>query len=568
MTEATTTPYLVLARKYRPTSFADLKGQEALVRTLTNAIRMNRIAQAFLLTGIRGIGKTTTARIIARSLNCIGPDGQGGPTTSPCGVCVHCTSIAGDRHPDILEMDAASRTGVNDIREIIDNVYYLPTSARYKIYIIDEVHMLSNNAFNALLKTLEEPPPHVKFIFATTEIRKIPITILSRCQRFDLHRLSNAAMAEHLANVAGKEQFTAEPEALALLANAAEGSVRDGLSLLDQAIAHTCNEEGSTAIKAETVRHMLGVADKSAVTGLCEALAGGDAAQVLERFDALYAQGADPVLVLNDLLEMTHAITQIKANPNGSQALPETMRAVCVDLAGKLSMAFLTRCWQMLLKGLQEVQSAPSAKMAAEMVLVRIAYSAMLPAPATIIKSIKDGTAIPAPAPQTLAPAPVLMAEKKTSDLAPIAPIAAPVVAPIAAPPVAEAPSPRKIPTQFEEVVALFAEHQEPLLYNWLRMDVYPVACEPGKLTIRTSKVLPQDFAHQIGQKLTEWTGMRWGVTLSQETGGETLKQRDDNAKEVYKQHITAHPHVKAILDTFPGAVVHDVVNVPKKEEV
>ncbi len=567
MTEATTKPYLVLARKYRPTSFADLKGQEALVRTLTNAIRMNRIAQAFLLTGIRGIGKTTTARIIARSLNCIGPDGQGGPTTSPCGVCVNCTSIAADRHPDVLEMDAASRTGVNDIREIIDNVYYLPTTARYKIYIIDEVHMLSNNAFNALLKTLEEPPPHVKFIFATTEIRKIPITILSRCQRFDLHRLSNAGMAEHLESVAQKESFTAEQEALSLLANAAEGSVRDGLSLLDQAIAHTCNEEGSTVIKAETVRHMLGVADKTAVSGLCEALAGGDSAQVLERFETLYAQGADPVLVLNDLLELTHAITQLKANPNGSQALPETLRAVCVELAGKLSMAYLTRCWQMLLKGLQEVQTAPSAKMAAEMVLVRIAYSAMLPAPATIIKSIKDGAPIQAPiAPQApQAPAPVLMAEKKTSDLGPIAPVA-PVAPP--APPVAEAPAPRKIPTHFEEVVALFAENQEPLLYNWLRMDVYPVNCEPGKLTIRTTKALPESFPLQIGQKLIEWTGMRWGVSLSQETGGETLKQRDDNAKEDYKKQVVAHPHVKAILDTFPGAIVHDVANVPKKEMV
>jgi len=382
--------YTVLARKYRPTSFDGLIGQEAMVRTLTNAIGSGRLAHAFVLTGVRGVGKTTTARIIARVLNCIGDDGNSGPTASPCGICEHCTAIAEDRHVDVLEMDAASRTGVDDIRELIEGVRYRPTSARYKVYIIDEVHMLSKNAFNALLKTLEEPPEHVKFIFATTEIRKIPVTVLSRCQRFDLRRVDGETLSNHFKGVAYNEGAEISEGALNLIARAADGSVRDGLSLLDQAIAH-----GSGAVDDQQIRDMLGLADRSQTFTLLEAVLKGDIAPALALFEQLYKDGADPSSVIEDLLEITHWLTRIKIAPSAADdpGVPEIERVNGKDMAERLTMAAIARAWQMLLKGLSEVRTAPSPAQAAEMVLVRLAYASDLPTPADALKAMKaDGT--------------------------------------------------------------------------------------------------------------------------------------------------------------------------------
>ena len=378
--------YRVLARKYRPQTFAELIGQEAVVRTLANAIATGRIAHAFILTGVRGVGKTTTARIIARALNCVGPDGTGGPTAAPCGECIHCRSIAEDRHVDVIEMDAASRTGVDDIRELTDGVRYRPVSARYKIYIIDEVHMLSKNAFNALLKTLEEPPPAVIFVFATTEIHKVPVTVLSRCQRFSLRRVPAEMLAEHYRRVADAEAVEAEPEALALIARAADGSVRDGLSLLDQAIALSGGRVAEAA-----VRDMLGVADRGLVFDLLETVLRGEAAAALAQFDRLYQEGADPLLVLQDLLDLAHFLTRLKLAPEAGAGDPiaEGDRERARPLAEKLTMSALARVWQMLLKGLGEVQEAPSPIQAAEMVLVRLAYVADLPSPAELVRSLQ-----------------------------------------------------------------------------------------------------------------------------------------------------------------------------------
>src|SRR5690606_26444968 len=349
-------PYRVLARKYRPSSFAEMIGQDALVRTLTNAIATGRIAQAFILTGVRGVGKTTTACIIARALNCTGPDGQGGPTISPCGVCDNCKAISEDRHPDVFEMDAASRTGIGDIREIIEAVRYAPSMARYKIYIIDEVHMLSTAAFNGLLKTLEEPPPHVKFVFATTEIRKVPVTVLSRCQRFDLRRVEISVLAAHFRRIAEAENARIDEDALTLIARAAEGSVRDGLSLLDQAIAH-----GAGQADAGLVRDMLGLADRGQVFALLDDLLHGRLPEALDNLASQYSLGADPAVVIQDLLELTHWLTRVKVIGGSPDdvALPETQRLRGKELAAKLGMPVLARSWQMLLKGLAEVRAAP-----------------------------------------------------------------------------------------------------------------------------------------------------------------------------------------------------------------
>ena len=398
--------YRVLARKYRPSRFAELIGQEAMVRTLTNAIASGRIAHAFILSGVRGVGKTTTARIIARALNCIGPDGKGGPTISPCGVCEPCRAIAEDRHVDVLEMDAASRTGVDDIRELTEGVRYRPVSARYKIYIIDEVHMLSKNAFNALLKTLEEPPPDVKFIFATTEIQKLPLTVLSRCQRFSLRRVPVELLAEHYARIAKEEGVTAEPAAIALIARAADGSVRDGLSILDQAIALSGDKIG-----VAQVRDMLGVADRGLVFDLLETALRGDAAGALHQMAALYEGGADPVIVLQDLLELVHFLTRLKLTPTAGEgdAALEGERARGLALAGQLAIPALARGWQMILKGISEAQAAPSPIEAAEMVLVRLAYVADLPSPAELARSLETRTPAPAPA---AAPAPARRAPR------------------------------------------------------------------------------------------------------------------------------------------------------------
>ncbi len=377
-------PYRVLARKYRPSDFAGLIGQEALVRTLTNAIAQGRLAHAFMLTGVRGVGKTTTARILARAFNCIGPDGKGGPTASPCGVCEHCTAIAEDRHVDVIEMDAASRTGVNDIRELIEGVRYRPVSARFKIYIIDEVHMLSSSAFNALLKTLEEPPEHVKFIFATTEIRKVPVTVLSRCQRFDLRRIEADKLAQHLGSIAASEGARLAPNALALIARAADGSARDGLSLLDQAITLVDQSKGEAEVTEDQVRAMLGIADRTQLFELYEAVMAGRAAEALGQLRRMYEAGADPIVVLQDLLDLTHWLTRCKLTPDVLQqpAVPEAERKRGGALSKDLSLPVLARAWQMLLKGLGEAQYAPQPLAAVEMALIRLMHVADLPTPA------------------------------------------------------------------------------------------------------------------------------------------------------------------------------------------
>ncbi|MBK1666145.1 DNA polymerase III subunit gamma/tau, partial [Rhodospirillum rubrum] len=381
-------PYRVLARKYRPASFDALIGQEALVRTLTNAIDSGRLAQAWMLTGVRGVGKTTTARLIARALNCVGADGKGGVTITPCGVCEHCKAIAEDRHVDVLEMDAASRTGVGDIREILDGVRYRPAVARTKVYIIDEVHMLSTAAFNALLKTLEEPPEHVKFIFATTEIRKVPVTVLSRCQRFDLRRVSAAELSGHFLRIAGLEGAEIAPSALTLIARAADGSVRDGLSLLDQAIAH-----GGGTVSEAQVAEMLGLADRARIFDLLDALLAGRIAESLDLLDRQYALGADPLVIVQDLLDLVHWMTRVKVVPVSAEdaAVPEAERTRGRAMAERLSMAVLNRCWQILLKGLGEARGAPVPLQAVEMVLIRLAYASDLPTPEEALKMIAGG---------------------------------------------------------------------------------------------------------------------------------------------------------------------------------
>ena len=379
--------YRVIARKYRPTTFAELYGQDAMVRTLSNAIKSGRLAHAFILTGVRGVGKTTTARLIARALNCIGPDGTGGPTIEPCGVCTHCVAISESRHVDVMEMDAASRTGVDDIREIIDGVRYAPVSAREKIYIIDEVHMLSKNAFNALLKTLEEPPEHVRFIFATTEIRKVPVTVLSRCQRFDLRRVEIPALIENLRMITEKEKVSVDDAAFGLIARAADGSVRDAQSLLEQALAH-----GAGEVTEERVRDMLGLADRARMFDLFEAAMGGEIASALDIMREQYRLGADPIVILEDLLNLTHWLTRLKLAPDAGDdmAIGETERVKGREFATKLSMPVLTRSWQILLKGLDESRRAPSPDAAAEMALVRLAFSAELPDPADLVKRLDE----------------------------------------------------------------------------------------------------------------------------------------------------------------------------------
>ncbi|MFQ5984925.1 MAG: DNA polymerase III subunit gamma/tau [Alphaproteobacteria bacterium] len=473
-------PYRVLARKYRPTQFTGLIGQETLVRTLSNALEGGRLAQAYLLTGVRGVGKTTAARIIARALNCVGPDGKGGPTPTPCGVCEHCRTITEDRHIDVLEMDAASRTGVDDIRELIDGVRYRPTSARYKVYIIDEVHMISEKAFNALLKTLEEPPPHVKFIFATTEIRKIPLTVLSRCQRFDLRRVEADKLLAHLETIVAKEGVEAEPAALALIARAADGSVRDGLSILDQAIAH-----GDGRVTEEMVREMLGLADRAQVFDLFEAVMAGKVRQALDLVRSQYDAGLDPVVLLQDLLDLTHWVTRLKIAPEAADAatVSELERVRGRTLAERLSMPVLSRAWQMLLKGLNDVRTAPTPLGAAEMVLVRLAYVADLPSPAEVVKG---ETAEPEFAPLTdLAPAtggggPAEVHGGQSPGEAP-SPAGGPQAALAQA---VEAAAPE--PQSFREVVALADGHRAPALR------------EPGEAAMRSPRTAAAQHPHVV----------------------------------------------------------------------
>jgi DNA polymerase-3 subunit gamma/tau len=575
--------YRVLARKYRPRTFAELIGQDAMVRTLTNAIAADRLPHAFILTGVRGVGKTSTARIIARSLNCIGGDGTGGPTIDPCGECEHCTAIAEDRHVDVIEMDAASRTGVNDIRELIEGVRYRPVNARYKIYIIDEVHMLSTSAFNALLKTLEEPPEHVKFIFATTETRKVPVTVLSRCQRFDLRRVETDVLVAHFADVAKQEASTVSDGALGLIARAADGSVRDGLSLLDQAIAHAGGE-----VTEEIVRDMLGLADGGRVYDLYEAAMKGAVPEALDVFTELYNSGADPAVILQDLLQVTHWLTRVKLSPEVTDgpAVPEIDRVRGKALADPLSLPVLGRTWQLLLKGLEEVRNSPSASQAAEMVLIRLSYLADLPSPADVIRKLQAGDTstgasapsapsapggtAPAPsefsAPGGVAGGPAVGLEPTMTDDRPTAMAmgGAPEMGMVAQPVPNVAPGPAL--ASFEDVVELFAQRREAILHTALVNYAHLVQFEPGHIAFRAEPAAPSDLATRVSRLLTDWTGMQWLVSLSSETGAPTLRERAD-AKEAQRVGAAvSHPLVQAALATFPGATVeavHDHVETP-----
>ncbi len=564
--------YRVLARKYRPDSFATLVGQEALVRTLSNAIRSGRLAHAWLLTGVRGVGKTTTARIIARALNCIGPDGKGGPTPEPCGVCEHCVSIAEDRHVDVLEMDAASRTGVDDVRELIEGVRYRPTSARYKVYIIDEVHMLSNNAFNALLKTLEEPPEHVKFIFATTESRKIPVTVLSRCQRFDLRRFDESELAKLLSSVAEREKVVIDPAALALIARAADGSARDGLSILDQAISHSLGVEAKSIGEA-LVRDMLGLADRTRVFDLFESVMKGDTPKALAVLAEQHVAGADAATVIEDLLELVHWITRIKVAPDVAKdvTVPEAERVRGAGLAETLSMPALARAWQMLLKGLQETQSAPNPMQAAEMILVRLAYASELPPPGDLVKTLTANGAVAAPR-TGAASTPATATRAVSSATMASAPTTAPTMmaangggqsqprAQIVPQPQAN-PDTVPMPQSFRDVASLFDRKREALLYALLTNDAHLVRFEPGRIELRPAPSAPRDFTNRVGSLLTEWTGQRWIVSVSQDRGEPTLAEQTAQRKSDDLAEAATHPFVRAALLTFPGAKIVGVKN-------
>jgi DNA polymerase-3 subunit gamma/tau len=536
-------PYRVLARKYRPTTFDDLIGQEAMVRTLRNAFSVGRVAHAFMLTGVRGVGKTTTARIIARALNCIGPDGTGGPTADPCCVCSNCVGILAERHPDVIEMDAASRTGVDDMREVIEATRFRPMQARTKVFVIDEVHMLSRNAFNALLKTLEEPPPHVKFVFATTEIRKVPITVLSRCQRFDLRRVRIAELSGLFARIADKENVTIESVALEQIARSADGSVRDGLSMLDQAIA-----QADGVITAAQVTDMLGLADREAVFELMDAAMSGKPAAALAITDHAYERGADLGTLLQDLLDLLHTITRLKSVPSlrESQDLPEAERTRGAELADRLTVPILSRAWQMLLKGIGEVEIAPDRRAAAEMVLIRLCHVAEMPPPADLIRRLTS----PTPASGS-APSPPSGGGGAVRAVANGSPLISAEPAPHAGP---------RLNT-FRDVVALAGERKEAMLHAHLLHSVHLVRFAPPVIELRPQPEAPRDLAARLAALLFEMSGTRWTIALSAATGEPTIAEQGNAADTARKTAAADHPLVRAILEAFPGAridTVHD----------
>ncbi len=561
--------YRVLARKYRPSSFDDLIGQDAVVRTVSNAFETGRVPQAWILTGVRGVGKTTTARILARALNYELPDGSvKGPTIHMPAPGVHCQAIMESRHMDVLEMDAASHTGVDDVRQINDSVRYAPASARYKVYIIDEVHMLSTAAFNAFLKTLEEPPEHAKFVFATTEIRKVPVTVLSRCQRFDLRRVEADVLMGHLSNIAGKENVEVEPEALGIIARAAEGSVRDLLSLFDQAIAHAAGP-----VRADAVRQMLGLADRTRVIDLFEQLARGDIASAFREFREQYDTGADPIVVLSDLAEFVNFVTRVKIVPATADnvAFGETERVRARDFASKLSVRVLSRMWQMLLKGITEVQAATRPAAAAEMVLVRIAYVADLPTPDEAIRMIEQngGASSSAASGSASARASSTSSASAVSSMQGSAPrtTSAPRASaeasarPQMTAPIAEAqaaPAALKIST-FPELVALAGEKRDLLTKAALEADVRLVRIEDGRLELAMERSASRTLINDLSRKLEQWTGRRWTVIVSNEAGQTTLRAQNEVQKNQRERAAEADPRVQEVLARFPGARVVEV---------
>ena len=546
--------YQVLARKYRPQTFADLIGQEAMVRTLKNAFAADRIAHAFVMTGVRGVGKTTTARIIAKGLNCIGPDGTGGPTTEPCGQCEPCIAIAEGRHVDVMAMDAASRTGVGDIREIIDSVHYRAASARFKVYIIDEVHMLSTAAFNALLKTLEEPPAHVKFIFATTEIRKVPVTVLSRCQRFDLKRIEPEVMMAHLAKVADLEGAKLAPDAFALITRAAEGSVRDAMSLMDQAIAH-----GAGETTGDQVRAMLGLADRGRTLDLFDLIMRGDAAAALAELSAQYADGADPMAVLRDLAEITHWISVIKINPSAAEdpTTPPDEQSRGQDMAARLPMRALTRMWQMLLKAIEEVALAPNAMMAAEMAVIRLTHVADLPDPETLVKKLQDSPRPPSGGGMP-GGAPAGGGSVHAPRLAPVhsAPSRGPTMT-ATAPALAEGQL--QVYASFESVIELIRQKRDMLLLNEVETGLRLARFAPGRIEFEPAPGAKPDLAARLGQRLQGWTGARWGVSVVAGGGQPTIAETRNTELAQVRAEAAENPLVLAILTAFPGAKITEV---------
>ncbi|XOV61960.1 DNA polymerase III subunit gamma/tau [Agrobacterium rosae] len=583
------TGYRVLARKYRPKDFSDLMvGQEPMVRTLTNAFESGRIAQAYMLTGVRGVGKTTTARILARALN-YKTDEIDKPTIDLRIPGEHCQAIMEGRHVDVIEMDAASHTGIDDIREIIEQVRYRPVSARYKVYIIDEVHMLSTQAFNGLLKTLEEPPEHVKFIFATTEIRKVPITVLSRCQRFDLRRISAADLVGLFTAIAAKEGIEAEAQALAMIARAAEGSARDGLSLMDQAIAH-----GGGRVEADAVRGMLGLADRARIVDLFQHVVKGDVASALGEFTAQYEAGANPVVVLNDLADFTHLVTRMKYVPDAAEdpSLSEVERVRGADFADTIAVSTLSRIWQMLLKGIPETENASRPAGAAEMVLIRLSHAANLPAPEDAARRLLElssgdgGASNGAPSggggngggaraySSTQAVATAQSSPQRQSAPQPTAmlravPDSRPQEMQVAAPKQEERPEPKVPVNSLSDIVDLCTQYRDPILKAKLRNFVHVVRLEPGRLDLRLGEGAPGSLPGEIGVKLKEWTGIHWLVSLSKEQGQATLVEAEVNARDARLVDARQDPDVAAILSQFPGAKITDVrIRTPVPDDI